>query len=64
MLPMTPTTVNHRNNTSKVSIVTNSRINSGCIVVHQIEFALQATNLPSAIHHSLLSIRYSPLAIR
>jgi hypothetical protein len=49
MLPMTPTTVNPRNHASKASIVTNSLINSACILIHQLEFALQAPNLPFAI---------------
>jgi hypothetical protein len=49
MLPTTPTTINPRNHTSKASIVTNSLINSACIILHQLEFALQALNLPSAI---------------
>jgi len=49
MLPTTPTTINPRNHTSKASIVTNSRINSACILIHQLEFALQTLNLPSAI---------------
>jgi hypothetical protein len=51
MLPTTPTTINPRNHTSKASIVTNSRINSACILIHQFEFALQALNLPFAIRH-------------
>jgi hypothetical protein len=51
MLPTTPTTINPRNHTSKASIVTNSLINSACIILHQLEFALQALNLPSAIRH-------------
>jgi hypothetical protein len=58
MLPTTPTTINPRNHTSKASIVTNSLINSACIILHQLEFALQALNLPFPIRHSLLAIRH------